>query len=344
MRAVLLSLALLLVPAAGCSASSGPLFGTSGSGASGTASTGSMGTGGTGAGTSGTSGTGATGMGGLGLGGFVGTGGNTSSDCTTASELLYVFDTNNNIWSFNPALVTSSPTQNPFTLITTANCPLFEPNSMAVDRNVVAWLNYQDGNGAIFTIDLKTQGAPCNDSGISLPSGFNQVGMGFSADVSGGQSETLYLDGIAGTGLAKVDMTTKTLTQVGDFSNDAKLTGQSCELTGTGNALLYGYFTTSPYVRVAQLDKTAGKVLSDYELSGVSPPSDWAFSFWGGSFYLYAGPNENGNTTVVKYTPATSTSPAVVDPNFIADVGVWNQGMLIIGAGNTTCAPITPPM
>jgi hypothetical protein len=346
MRAVMLSLVLVLVPAVGCSAAGNSLFsstsgsGGSGTGASGTGTngTGANGTGGTGTGTSGTGG-------GLGLGGAItGSGGGSGSDCTTASELIYVFDTNYNIWSFNPALAMATPQQNPFALITTANCPGFtEANSMAVDRNVVAWLNYQDGDGAIFTLDLKTPNAACTPSGITLPSGFNQVGMGFSTDVAGGTTETLYLDGISGAGLAKVDMSTMAVTLIGNFSNDPTLESQSAELTGTGNALLYGYFVDSDSndVYVAGIDKTDSKILSSYKLPGVMAPSDWAFSFWGGDFYLYASDGVN-DSNVIQYDPTTKT----VNQSFIADVGMWPQtmGMMIIGAGSTTCAPIMPPM
>jgi len=198
-------------------------------------------------------------------------------------------------------------------------------------------------NGAIFTLDLKTPNAACTPSGITLPSGFNQVGMGFSTDVAGGTTETLYLDGISGAGLAKVDMSTMAVTLIGNFSNDPTLESQSAELTGTGNALLYGYFVDSDSndVYVAGIDKTDSKILSSYKLPGVMAPSDWAFSFWGGDFYLYASDGVN-DSNVIQYDPTTKT----VNQSFIADVGMWPQtmGMMIIGAGSTTCAPIMPPM
>jgi hypothetical protein len=55
--------------------------------------------------------------------------------------------------------------------------------------NLVAWLNYI---GTIYTYDLNQKNG-CKPSGITLPAGFQQVGMGFSTDVAGGTSETLYL-------------------------------------------------------------------------------------------------------------------------------------------------------
>src|SRR5262249_55741421 len=139
---------------------------------------------------------------------------------------------------------------------------------------LVAWLNYI---GGIYTFDLKNPQSPCQLA-ANLPFDFQQIGMGFSTDVNGGTTETLFIDSIAGAGLAKIDMTNLSVVPIGTFSNDPNLTGQSAELTGTGDARLFGYFTTFPYVRVAELDKTNSNALSDTVLTGVSPPSDWAFS------------------------------------------------------------------
>jgi hypothetical protein len=261
--------------------------------------------------------------GGIGLGGgiTVGDGGN---GCSMAATLVYVFSIEGDIWSFDPP-------SKAFKKVATPGCP-GSANSMAIDRNLVAWLNYI---GTIYTFDLNTMG-PCKPSGIPLPVGFTQVGMGFSTDAVGGTAETLYIDGIGGGGLAKINMMTKTVIPIGKFANDPNLTNQSAELTGTGDARLFGYFTTLPYVRVAQIDKTTANVISDNQLSGVSPPSDWAFSFWGGDFYLYAAPgtNSTGNSSVIHYSPSTNK----VDPTYVADVGFH-----IVGAGVSTCAPTKPP-
>ena len=252
--------------------------------------------------------------------------------CPAGSELVYVWSLDNNIYSFDP------PTKT-FTSVATPDCDASNPNSMAIDRNLVAWLNYLTPgagtpNDYIYKFDL-TKGSGCQASGIQIPAGYTQVGMGFSTDTSGGTTETLYVDGISGAGLASVDMTTKTIVPIGDFSNDANLKGQSCELTGTGSALLYGYFTTSPYVRVAQLNKTNSNEISDTQLQGFTPPSAWAFSFWGGDFYLYAYPNASNspNSSVVQYDPIT---------NALNLAYVANVGFTIIGAGVSTCAPTTP--
>jgi len=335
MRALALP-SVILATILGCSATPNLQFtGSTGSGNAGAggatgSSSAATGKGGSSTGTSGQGG-------GLGLGGgFTGSGGSTGSGtpgCSTAATLVYVFSLDNEIYSFDPPSKT-------FTPVATPDCQTGggQPNSMAIDRNLVAWLNYIDDSsangGAIYAFDLKTKSG-CQLA-VTLPPSYTQVGMGFSTDAVGSTSETLYVDGIGGAGLAKIDMATKTLVPLGAFSGDAALTSGSAELTGTGDARLFGYFTTSPNVRVAQINKASGAILSDFELKGVSPPSDWAFSFWGGDFYLYAAPGSNasGNSSVIHYAPGTSA----VDPTYVADVG-----FTIIGAGVSTCAPVTPP-
>ena len=186
--------------------------------------------------------------------------------CAVGTELVYVWALDGNIYSFDP------PTKT-FTFVATPDCDAFSPNSMAIDRNLNAWLNYLEPGGSapndyIYKFNLTTK-TGCQASGIQIPAGFDQVGMGFSSDTPGGSTETLYVDGIGGAGLAKVNMTNKTITSIGNFANDANLEGQSCELTGTGNALLFGYFTTSPYVRVAQLDKTNANATLGHAAPGL---------------------------------------------------------------------------
>jgi hypothetical protein len=66
---------------------------------------------------------------------------------------------------------------------------------------------------------------------------------------------------------------------------------------------------------------------------GLLPPSAWAFSFWGGSFYLYTS-NGVSNSTVTKFDPTTKT----VDSSYTLTAPV-----IIDGAGVSTCAPLTPP-
>ncbi|EYF06988.1 Hypothetical protein CAP_1247 [Chondromyces apiculatus DSM 436] len=257
-----------------------------------------------------------------------GTGTNTGSgdNCSEAAKLVYVLSDENELYSFKPDT-------KQFTFIGYIDCPTaLSPNSMAVDRNAVAWVNYVDGfdsQGALFRVS--TEDASCEPTpAATLPSGWERLGMGFSTDVAGGEEETLYVAATASSaGLARIDTNTGTLSPIGPFSGS--LAGQSAELTGTGDGTLFGFFTTSP-VQVAQIDKTTGATSNSAALSTVPVPSAWAFSFWGGDFYLYTA--SLGTSNVNRYRPSDGS----VDTAYMTSIG-----FRIVGAGVSTCAPVAPP-
>jgi len=264
-------------------------------------------------------------------GGFIppvgagGAGGGPIDNCSDAAKLVYVLSDANDLYSF-------APQDKKFTLIGQLNCNTnLSPNSMAVDRNAVAWVNYVDGldsQGQIFKVD--TSNANCQPAAtVNLTPGWERLGMGFSSNSAGSMDETLFVSGTSGTGLGKIN-TSNTLNPIAGFS-PGTFTGQSAELTGTGDGRLYGYFTTSP-VQVGQIDKATGAVTNAKVITGLSTPSAWAFSFWGGSFYLYAA--SFGNSNVTKYDPVANT----IDNSYMVDVG-----FRIVGAGVSTCAPVIEP-
>jgi hypothetical protein len=317
-----------------CSAT--PTNSFSGAGASGS------GANGTGAGATGANGTGA-GMssGGLG-GGFNGTGASGAGgagSCSVAAELVYVLSTDNYLYSFDPG-------KKVFKEIGMLGCNPpsgATPNSMAVDRTATAWVNYVasdpiagDTGGWIYKVSTVDASCAATPAVTLQPASWYRLGMGFSTDAANGTSETFYVTGTGvnggnSPGLAKI-VNDKLLT-LGQFSGDAKLVGQSAELTGTGAAQLYGFFTTSP-VRVAELAKNA-IVLSDMPVNGVQTPMAWAFSFWGGSFYLYTSADGTTNSTVTKFDPSTKSVDATYQ---------LTAPKVIDGAGSSTCAPLTPTM
>ena len=329
---------IVLLAVVGCSAAgtTKTFSGTTSSGAGG--GSGTNGQGGSGAGNG-------NGGGLTGLGGNLGGTGGGNSDCSTAATLVYVLATDNSLWSFDP------PTK-AFTSLFTLDCPtpsdgnLWAPNSMAVDRNVVAWVNYvgsdpilgTDAAGLVFKVDINAH--TCEPTpAVTLPSAkWYRLGMGYAADTAGGTAETLYVTGTGtGTsgkspGLGKIS-SANALVPIAQFSGDAVLTGQSAELTGTGDAKLYGFFTTSP-VRVAELDTASAAVIDDLPVSGVPSPMAWAFSFWGGAFYLYTSEDGTSNSTVTRFDPTTKA----VDTSYNL-----TSPMVIVGAGVSTCAPIIPP-
>jgi hypothetical protein len=159
--------------------------------------------------------------------------------------------------------------------------------------------------------------------------------MGFSADSPGGTTDTLYVSEAAYSattsttkGLGKIDLGTMTLTPIGMYDK----VNARAELTGTGDAKLFGAFEGTPY-DVAQIDKTSAQILSQAPQSAINyapDSSNFAFAFWGGDFWLFVGPGTS--TDVFHYQVSSQTTTKVK-----------SVSMEIVGAGVSTCAPIVPP-
>ncbi len=259
--------------------------------------------------------------------------------CTEAAELVYVLSSTNDLYSFRPNL-------RQFTRIGPLRCPTtFRPNSMAIDRDAVAWVNYVDpaatpaGAPAVL-FRVNTSDASCTSAPpVALPREFRRLGMGFSTAGADSADETLFVAATGSAsapsaGLARLDTGTGALTPIGSFTG--ALRGVNAELTGTGDGRLYGFFVTRP-VQVAQIDKATARITSTRELPAVEVPSDWAFSFWGGAFYLYTSPGSGDprrTSNVTLYRPSDNT----VNPTYMVNVGFH-----IVGAGVSTCAPVAPP-
>ena len=267
-------------------------------------------------------------------GGFGGTttssssSGGAPSTCATATTFVYVVSNDNELYRFEPD-------KKMFTLIGKLSCPSgfgATPNSMAVDRSGTAWVNFSDGT----LYAVSTTDASCKSTTFEpLQHGFQRFGMAFATNGANTDQETLYVVGIedlaTGKGLAKIDLTTMTLTPIGDFSGSLK--GQGAELTGTGDGRLYGFFTTQPNATLAQIDTGSGATSNVSVLDGVATGIAWAFSFWGGDFWFYTSQGEPSKVTRKAASADGSLSTAV------ASVGDFQ----IVGAGVSTCAPITPP-
>ena len=247
--------------------------------------------------------------------------------CSDAAKLVYTISTDNELRSFNPATLK-------FTDIGPVNCGGFaSPNSMAVSRDATAYVNMSDGT----LWKVSTADASCTATSYQLGQFNRRIrGMGFASDTAQSTAETLYTctaddANFTGGGLAKIALPTYQLTLVGDFTNGLK--GDECELTGTGNAQLFGFFATVSPPKLAEIDKTNAATASPITLSGVNTTLSYAFSFWGGDFWFYTQGNGVGST-VTHYKYATDKTYATA----IADTG-----FTIVGAGVSTCAPVTPP-
>jgi hypothetical protein len=198
---------------------------------------------------------------------------------------------------------------------------------MAVDRSSIAWVVFNDGR--LFRVDI-VNNATCTATTYvpNQASGFNTFGMGFVSDTPGGSTETLYLGSYDGVGIARLDLSTMAVAPVGAYD----LLSDPAEMTGTGDARLFGFFQSFPSTIVAEIDKASGHILTQAPQPTVDIGTAWAFAFWGGDFWLFTCPN-SVSSQVDQYRPSTQATSTVVT----------NVGFRIVGAGVSTCAPFEPP-
>jgi hypothetical protein len=209
------------------------------------------------------------------------------------------------------------------------------PTSMAVDRFGIAYVRHSDGS----IWKVSTKDLSCEQTSFdSTTAVFDKFGMGFASELKGTSAESLYIADHSGGGLARLDTKTLQSKYIGAWGQN--LDGMAAELTGNGDGKLYGFFTTTP-AQVAEISKGTGGVMSTKELTGVNAGNAWAFSFYGGDFYIYtaAGPNPtgpplaDGGSNVTRYRPSDGS----------VEIVMKNIGFTIVGAGVSTCAPTTLP-
>jgi len=244
-----------------------------------------------------------------------------ANECANGTELVYVIDQfNKRLSQFNPM----TKTFNDLGSLTCAAQLGATPFSMSVDRTGNAWVLFSSGE--LFKVAIS--GLTCTKTAWASPNSLKVFGMGFSTDVAGGDTESLYIGGgltqtQTSFTLARLDTTSMSATPIGTHP-------QLPEMTGTGNAELWGFFadTTSP--RVVKFDKTTGAAVTTYPqptLAGTN--TGYAFAHWGGDFWVFLIKNNEPATTVYQVDGMTgaikSTTPTT--------------GRTIVGAGVSTCAP-----
>ena len=264
-----------------------------------------------------------------------------TTGCADDAKLVYVVSTQNDLWRFNPGTLA-------FTKVGTLDCPTTStPESMAIDRSARAYVAMMDGN--LFQVDTAT--AHCAATGYTLEQSQRKI-FDLSFSRTSATSETLFTSttccwsngGVTvtnqgGGGLATLAVPSLKLALVGDYTG--ALAGYPAALAGTGDGRLFGMFPNVNQAdggaapMLAQIDETTGATSAPIVLSSaVQSGSAFAFSFWGGDFWFYAGKSGGQSSTVTRFRYSTDKSYSMV----IADTG-----MTIIGAGVSTCAPLVAP-
>ncbi|MBX3186534.1 MAG: hypothetical protein KF819_05950 [Labilithrix sp.] len=228
-------------------------------------------------------------------------------ECAEGNKQIYVLGTDRALYRFYPDKLS-------FDRIGQVACPTLSGTfSMAIDRRGTAWVEYLDGR--LFAVDTTT--AKCKPTPFQQGQhGFENFGMGYAKNGDADGGETLY---VSGAGLASLDTKTFELTFLGS------LTYGRTELTGRGTEL-FAFGVESGVI--AGLNKANGATEVTYRTTAVNERAAFAFAQWGGDFWIFTG---DKHSIVTQYSPATNTSKVVIQ----------NAGMLIVGAGSSTCAPTT---
>jgi len=242
--------------------------------------------------------------------------------CGDAAKLVYVVDESNTFSSFDP-------TTKQFADKGTLSCPASggaTPFSMGIDRNAGAWVLYS--NGQLFSVDTST--LACTPTSWSPGTGGLMVfGMGFSTDVAGGTTDTLFISG-GSDPLSAPSSSLNTLNLASMAPSPVGTVTDWPELTGTGDAELWGFFPSTNQPRIEKIDKTSGAALTTYPLNSLNgTPSAWAFAFFGGDFYVFLMKDIEFSTTVYQVNGQTGAITSTTPTNT----------RTIVGAGVSTCAP-----
>ncbi len=251
-----------------------------------------------------------------------------SGDCSDEARWIYLVDQEN-------AFLRFEPDSGKLTKVGTLSCSASAvPFSMAVSRDAAAYVLHSDGK--IFQVS--TEDASCKPTSyVPSETGFQAFGMGFVSDSVGSDEETLFIasDGSSGGSPALATLDTAGWA----FDKRGALEGPG-ELTGNGNAELWGFFPRENPMMVRQINKSTGTTLHEYDVSSIDTgllpmPTAWAFAFWGGRYYMFyqgfALLSTSTTTSIFRLTPETGKVETVKS----------NIGYTIVGAGVSTCAPVT---
>jgi hypothetical protein len=216
------------------------------------------------------------------------------------------------------------------------NCPDANggsPETMSIDLHGQAWVFYSSGN--LYTVDLQT--ATCSPTMFDPrninpdqgdPASWQTYGSSFSLNSPGSTDETLWVALGKDLQLAAIDPATLTFTRGPKFPNES-------ELTGTALAELWLFAPgAQPASYIARIDKQSGQLDLRIPVPQITVLGNFAFAFWGGSFWIFNGdgPTVNGSrdTTVYRVDENTHQVTTILK----------NTRRHIVGAGVSGCAPL----
>lgn len=248
--------------------------------------------------------------------------------CATAATFVYVLDSDNTLYKFDPKIASTAA----FTRIGVVDCGTgTSPNSMAVARDGTAYVDLMSSSACkgVYKVDINT--AKCNGATAFKcgTSGFGQFGMGYSTNSATTTEETLFIGDTGASKMATLDPSSGAVSVVGT------LPASGPEFTGNAAGELWAFMPQASPPKVVQVDKTNGAALKTFNLTALKAsillsPSAWAFAFWGGDYYIFLQGDLDSSTNVWKMTASGAVTKYIP-----------NTGFRIVGAGVSTCAPLS---
>lgn len=266
--------------------------------------------------------------------------GSNQDNCSEASKLVYVVDSNNQLSQFDP----STKMFKDLGTLTCAAGNGFRPFSMGVDRNATAYVLYVNADpvtgdplgSKIFRVDTTAAGLPCTATSFSPDPTMKEFGMGFSTEAAGGNTDKLYIAGgneastTSNAKLATLDVSTFATTMVPGGTIQG-----SPELTGNANAELWAFFPDATNPKIQGINKNTGAAIAPAPLPQAlkGEPAAWAFAFYGGDYWIFLAKRDllggAGFTTVYQVSPTGQLKGMTP-----------TTSRTIVGAGVSTCAPV----
>jgi len=252
-------------------------------------------------------------------------------ECAPKSDLVYLLSDTAELWLFDPSTLE-------FTKLGSFDCGVAPTTfSMGVARDGTAWIMFQP-TGEIFLVDV-------NDANTCMPSGwqpsqfgYNLFGMGFSSPAGGG-CDDLFLHSFDGGEwaegeslgmLARVNRETMAALPV------APIDYNGGELTGTGDGRLFA-FAGAGGAKLVEYDRASGEELAITQIPNLELTYAFAFAFWGGDFYFFTESGGIGTPSRVTWLDHDQSEGGG------STTVVAEAPLRVVGAGVSTCAPITPP-
>lgn len=249
--------------------------------------------------------------------------GGVADDCSDNAKKIFVVSKEGALYTFDPGI----PGLGAYVKLGNLNCPATTtPQTMGVDRSGTAWVFYSGGH--LFRVTTDQGNVVCSSTTYqhpgATPGGMYTLGMGFTATAPSSKEQSLYM--ISDTfGLATIDV-------YGGFAVTMTnaLKGTSGELTGGPDGRLFTYEATSGQLSEIALGGGYAKQPIT-TLSNIAGASGWAFSRYGGVFYIFTSAGL-ASSQCSTYDPASNAFG-------VRDTSV---GFTVVGAGQSTCVP--PPV